>query len=475
MPPWKRKRSRSSRSNDSSDSEDSIDSGDSSSSQPISISKEANSWRQWQSAFEASITDLEDQLQSALRAVSSERKQREKAEKDLARLQELWNKVSKENGKLKAELQMQKGISSVVLSHGACWQYQMNGTWHALPPEGNDKMHEAYLAFLRKIPDSRHATITSGGVARQVDFQEMQQRHVSTQRVRPIRILPGVPSQWVTKTEDLLQQGNDLQAFYVEVKDRKIHDAIQKVLQSTGHAHDFSTPCSLMRIASIKSVHRIENFRLWHRYRARLAAMRQDHAVNNISVKPAAIDLDGTGQIMTISQSILDCGEALAADLDEKILLHGTSYGNADAIVQDGFDNRASNCFSMYGAGVYFSCAACKSHQYTCEVHRGGCNCEVERTLIIARVALGDASLATETRYEERRPPERSAGGTYDSIVVHPGQIKGHHKHRQVHQEYVVFDREQAYPCYVVQYIVKSLKKRRKGGCFWGMAAALWL
>ena len=403
---------------------------------------------------EARIAALEEKLRNALRAVTSERNQRQKAEKERTKWKELLTKVSQENAKLRADLQTQKGISSIVLSHGACWQYEIDGTWHALPPEGNDKMHEAYLAYIRQKPGSRHATISSGGVARIVDFELMQQKHVSTHRVRGIRILPGVPSQWVTKTEALLQQGNDLQAFYVEVNDPHIHAAIEKVLQTTGHAKDVATPCSRMSTARIQSVHRIENFRLWHRYQARLAAMRQDHAINNVSVRSAAIDLDGNGQVMTNSQAIFDCGEALAADLDEKILLHGTSWGNADSIVQDGFDNRTSQR-AMYGGGVYFACAACKSHQYTCQVHHNGCSCKVERTLIIARVALGDASLATETRYEERRPPVRTnAAGTHDSIVVHPGMIKGHHRHRQIHQEYVIFDREQAYPCYVVQYTV---------------------
>ena len=79
---------------------------------------------------------------------------------------------------------------------------------------------------------------------------------------------------------------------------------------------------------------------------------------------------------------------------------------------------------------------------------------------IKSRVALGpfsenkDSYDATETRKNERRPPVRSdLSGTYDSIVVKPGMIKGHHK-QQIHQEYVTFDKEQAYPCYVVQYSV---------------------
>ena len=52
----------------------------------------------------------------------------------------------------------------------------------------------------------------------------------------------------------------------------------------------------------------------------------------------------------------------------------------------------------------------------------------------------------------EGRQSEATHSGTHDSIVVYPGLILGHHNQHQVHQEYVIFDREQAYPAYVVQY-----------------------
>ena len=219
-------------------------------------------------------------------------------------------------------------------------------------------MLEAYLQYLHDVPGKRCVFITSGGVDRIVDFEFMQQRHATTSKVRKVRILPGVPAQWVTKTEALLlQQGNDLEAFYVEVNDPKIHDSVRKILQSTGHAGDSSTKCSCMRTARIRSVHRIENFRLWHRYMARLAAMRQDHASNDVAVGSAALDLDGHGQIMTGLQSIFDCGEALAHEVDEKILLHGTSWDNADSIVQNGFDNRSLRKRHVWCRGLFCKCS----------------------------------------------------------------------------------------------------------------------
>ena len=367
--------------------------------------------------------------------------------------------LTEENLRLKTDLEMKKHISSFVVS-GACWQYEMDGSWHALPPKGNEQMQEAYLAYLQDLPDSRRATISSGGVARVVDFELMKQRHLATQKVRRIRILPNVPAQWVSTPAELLQQADDLRSFYKEVADKEILDSIHRILQETGHAQDTWTwghwgqcSCSCMRTAKIKSVHRIENFRLWHRYKTRLGAMRQDHAAYKVVIGSTPLDLDGSKRIMEEAQSLFHCGEVLDPDVDEKILLHGTSWENANSIVREGFDHRTcQNAF--YGAGVYFAGAACKSHQYTCENHRQTCcDCGSERTLIISRVALGDTYLATETRKKERRPPLRKeSSGTYDSIMVKPGPIQGHPKTKQIHQEFVIFDREQAYPCYVVQY-----------------------
>eukprot|EP00438_Fugacium_kawagutii_P003641 Skav224211 [mRNA] locus=scaffold939:970380:972047:- [translate_table: standard] len=357
---------------------------------------------------------------------------------------------------VKSQLKIQQSTCGV--SQGALWQYEMDGRWEAFTSEGNEKMHKAYLKYLGRIPNSRYATINSGGVPRTVDFERMEQQHSTTGKVRQIRLSAGVPSEWVSPTGDLLQQGNALESLYQEVTNQIIWDAVRNVLQHTGHAWDGATDCSCMSTAEIKSVHRVEHFCLWHRYKARLAAMRQDHAKYGVSVGSADLDLDGPGNTMAQSQKLFDCGEDLALDVDEKILLHGTSRDNANAIVREGFDHRTCRQ-SMYGAGVYFACAACKSHQYTCDQHKRSCRCKHERTLIIARVALGDAYVAAETRTLDRRPPVRSdasgsAAGTYDSIVVKPGVIQGHHNPNQVHQEFVIFDREQAYPCYVVQYTV---------------------
>ena len=73
-----------------------------------------------------------------------------------------------------------------------------------------------------------------------------------------------------------------------------------------------------------------------------------------------------------------------------------------------------------------------------------------EKTIIIARVALGDPYYATSNLSNERRPPDRnrafwSTGLTYDSVVANSGGS-------QAHRELIIYDHRQAYPAYVVRY-----------------------
>ena len=100
-----------------------------------------------------------------------------------------------------------------------------------MPPDANEALVHAYLAHLRENSNTtRYTTITSGGVARWVDFYNMSQTHSGTGKVRKIRMLAGVPSEWESPPESLLQQGDHLQSFYVEVLDRTIHTKVRVVL-----------------------------------------------------------------------------------------------------------------------------------------------------------------------------------------------------------------------------------------------------
>ena len=168
---------------------------------------------------------------------------------------------------------------------GASWQYELDGSWHAFPPEGSEQMNQAYMAYVSEGQKNRSVTIVAGGVGRIVDFEQMTQQNAVTMKLRNIRICTGVPSQWESCPSALLTQSNLLESFYVEVTEPHTIRWVNRILQDTGHAWDGSTACACMKKAEVKSIHRIENFRLWHRYQARLKAMREDHAKCNIVVQ----------------------------------------------------------------------------------------------------------------------------------------------------------------------------------------------
>ena len=169
----------------------------------------------------------------------------------------------------------------------------MNGQWHHFSPEGNDQAHQAYVAYIQNAQSST-ATIVAGGVERIINFDAMTQTHAGTKKVRDIRVVAGVPQQWVSTPAALLTQRGDLASCYIEVTNTGLIDCVQHILQSSGHAWDDTYfTCSRMKKATVTSVHRIEKFQLWHRYQARLTAMRGDQAKYGVSVRPVPLDLDG--------------------------------------------------------------------------------------------------------------------------------------------------------------------------------------
>ena len=242
-------------------------------------------------------------------------------EQELQRLKQRAEEIEEEKERLSARLQDQ--IRAPAMSgHGATWQYLDNGYWHAFAAEGMDQLHQAYINFLGDPCDAtRLVRVHSGGVHRQVDFERMEQSRCDTKRTRRVRCLPGVPAGWETLPEDLFRQSNDVRSMYVDVtlSNPDLCSKVLDILHLTGHAQDNSQKCACMQRARIKSVHRIENWGLWQRYKLRRDALRMEHATHKIAVAPVDLDLDAfdgaAGQVMTKYQDAFDCDEELARDV----------------------------------------------------------------------------------------------------------------------------------------------------------------
>jgi len=130
--------------------------------------------------------------------------------------------------------------------------------------------------------------------------------------------------------------------------------------------------------------------------------------------------------------------ESFNESLNEVFLWHGSSLAKIDSILEDGFDERISNLGGMLGGGVYFVEDSCKSGQYS----EKSIASSRSHWFILSRVLLG------RPHYSHRPIPDiRRAPHECDSVVFSPAHdsVLGHHR------EFVIYDRFQAYPEFVVE------------------------
>jgi hypothetical protein len=195
-------------------------------------------------------------------------------------------------------------------------------------------------------------------------------------------------------------------------------------------------------MAKVVSVERIENFGLWQKYQTQRAVLLKFLESNNASVD----NLSAKTRWRPKFASTKD----LSSEINEFYLFHGTSLENAHIIAEHGFDERKANLGGLYGAGTYFAINACKSQQYSTKHSNSG-----QYVMLVCRVILGIPFCTTAKHHHDRRAPDNpaTAGRPYDSIFAERDKANGG---QQKHNEYVVFDRTQIYPEYLVRYTVNG-------------------
>ena len=262
-----------------------------------------------------------------------------------------------------------------------------------------------------------------------------------------------IPSSWRAATlSDKLSAGPHLYNADTRCRrvaaDESVRLQIERAMHNTAHASCMGLDgTGNTRRAKVLSVERVENLPLWKQYWHKKHELIDMHHANNISVKPLSppvVRIDRTGKG---GGPVLDPDNLLEAGLNEVFLFHGTTHQVADIITHHGFDERMSNLSGLYGAGVYFANQSCKAAQYAKD--------SGVKTLIVARVTLGDAHYASVMMQQYRRPPERDTrygwkpGVTYDCVVANSGaMLHG----TQAHRELIVYDHRQAYPEYIVRF-----------------------
>eukprot|EP00440_Ansanella_granifera_P072800 gb/GFBE01079003.1/.p1 GENE.gb/GFBE01079003.1/~~gb/GFBE01079003.1/.p1 ORF type:complete len:411 (+),score=67.14 gb/GFBE01079003.1/:1-1233(+) len=251
-------------------------------------------------------------------------------------------------------------------------------------------------------------------------------------------LVPRAPSHWVNQD---LSHGHALQCEW--------HDGQQAILSMLKQASTHELCCGrdgLFDISSVKTlkVWRVENPMLWKQYANKASEMAERHRLLKLDCPRIAVDK------FRYEADYPDClqRQTLNAALNEVRLWHGTKVWNTGRIVQEGFDERVCCLQGMFGAGLYFANETCKAGQYAQKSEGGsiGSGSRGSHWFFLSRVLLGRSHFTREAMPETRRAPDNC-----DSVIYTPTQYArvGHHT------EFIVYDRFQCYPEYLVEAVTK--------------------
>jgi hypothetical protein len=230
-----------------------------------------------------------------------------------------------------------------------------------------------------------------------------------------------------------------------------INDRVQLV-DVTGQLSPVLDKVFTMAGLKVAKVTRVENSKLWREY-----VRRRDQVRREVTIRgnwhpgdklpfTTRLQLEGTDDLLT-------------ADVAEVFALHGTNA--AGAIQVHGFDEKVGNQeINLYGLGVYFAEDARKCAQYP-----GG-----RKTVFLSRVVLGHAYNTTKGEFAtgtgrikvNLRPP--TVTGRFDTDAGSPSTDDRHHsviaapqkgsrEPGEEFREFIVYEKSQAYPEYLVELV----------------------
>ncbi|CAK0909883.1 unnamed protein product [Prorocentrum cordatum] len=136
-------------------------------------------------------------------------------------------------------------------------------------------------------------------------------------------------------------------------------------------------------------------------------------------------------------------------DLNEHFLFHGAVPSTLEKICKGGFNPQMGGETSgkLFGTASYFAANSSNSDDYT-EDRANQLEKNAKRTLMVARVALGESFRASEPMQQITRPPDDDEGVVFDSIWADTSRHGGCVDHLEV----MVFSEAQALPVALVDY-----------------------
>jgi len=318
------------------------------------------------------------------------------------------------------------------------WQFEVGlQLWEDFVPSLNMQICKAYAA------KKAHCQFEFANMLYSMDLDTLMQTNLKTGRQRRVRCTFSIPPHWCSTDAEMMVKlrrqpdcgdGGPTFESVVHLVNNKCLQKLSALLRSSVFHHS-GNGGSCRADFSLKRAFHVENLQLYSDYSRSIKSLREKFNEDQApQLDPALL-----GDLAVLAKEI-KCD----SDINECLLFHGCSFEVAKHIAVSGFDFRMAKSNGYYGRGTYFASQSCKAAQYS---ERKASDNTGLFTMIISRVALGNPHFIDHVDMELGRPPL-----PHDSVIARPGPMRLHKYMEQTHCEFVIYERMQAYPEYILQF-----------------------
>ncbi|XP_041114046.1 protein mono-ADP-ribosyltransferase PARP11-like isoform X1 [Polyodon spathula] len=301
-----------------------------------------------------------------------------------------------------------------------CWFYLAEcGVWHMFELGSNCQCSVSSEEIERSYRmNERGMAFTTAKYNYMLDFSEMKQINLSTGKQRPIKRAPYCITAFRLISED---QATPVPPYWETVNTEEPYQLICLQEDSNEYKEVARLFKNTMHVC-ITAIKRIQNLDLWEFFCRKKAQLKRRNQ---------------------------------GAEIEEKMLFHGTSHENIEAICTNNFDCRLNGGHgTVFGKGAYFArdavyaakfCKTSENHGLILKKHDVAPNVFQAqphfKSLFLVRVLVGSYTLG-KSHY--CRPPSKDMSyvNFYDSCVDDINNPK----------IFVVFDNNQIYPEYLIEF-----------------------
>lgn len=241
----------------------------------------------------------------------------------------------------------------------------------------------------------------------------------------------------VAEFNDLVAVPDDVFAQLQQLLDATYSDVTTR--DRNRHSGSWMVP----RDFKLVTARRNENSKLWRKYTVAKAKMKKERE----DLAPDEEYKIYDDVLTTRTWESFDA-DALEQDINEWYLFHGTSASAATNICSSDFKMRlaGSATGTLYGRGSYLAESITKADEYAREE-------DGMFTVLLCRVLGGRVCYCDERTPDPEQLTKNCTEGDYDCVLGDRKKVAG------TYREFIIFDNENVYPEYVLQYTRGELFK----------------